>query len=362
MLREQINDTLISEAELEVEHESELLNILKELDKIEMTWPILIATKLGRVLTRLKNRNNGKVGKMADKMMNDWKWIMFDHEKQEAIKEAVDEAVGKVVKEVKVRLGQGFGNGQPLPAPSQPTFETSTPTSSEQSLEARRYLLKKFEYAMLDNKGVQKTSFEKLFQEKKYFEIKDTLYRSWLHLKLDAVGTESEAFDAILKERMIKNVPKRKKKRVMNEPEGVDRHMPQSEAWKQKLGEIEERKKKKIQPKEKIQSIKKKMVNGNNNKKNDNRRVIITPNNDQESIKNNNNETQNNNIGTIDKKATKKDNVDPKVKGVPEITDLMRKTKKRKIVQSPGGNEDEAENDAEPKKKRLRKKTIPFTA
>ena len=43
------------------------------------------------------------------------------------------------------------------------------------------------------------------------------------------VGTESEAFDAILKERMIKNVPKRMNKRVMNEPEGVDRHMPQSE-------------------------------------------------------------------------------------------------------------------------------------
>ena len=28
---------------------------------------------------------------------------------------------------------------------------------------------------------------------------------------------------------MIKNVPKRMNKRVMNEPEGVDRHMPQSE-------------------------------------------------------------------------------------------------------------------------------------
>ena len=161
MLREQINDTLISEAELEVEQESELLNILKELDKIEMTAPILIATKLGRVLTRLKNRDNGKVGEMADKMTNDWNWIVFEHKKEEAINEAVDEAVEKVVKGIQVRLGQAR---QPLPAPSQPTFEKSTPTSTKQSLEERRHLLTKFEYAMLDIRGGQKTSFEKMFQ------------------------------------------------------------------------------------------------------------------------------------------------------------------------------------------------------
>ena len=36
---------------------------------------------------------NGKVGEMADKMMNDWNWNVFDHMEEEAIQEAVDEVV-----------------------------------------------------------------------------------------------------------------------------------------------------------------------------------------------------------------------------------------------------------------------------
>ena len=286
MLRDMLNEETISQ--------SQKLAILKDLHNMTMTAPLLNATQIGKVLTKLKNTDDGKVGEIARRMKADWNWIILDHEKQEAISGAVD----KVVKEVQHRLGQAVGNGQPLPVPNQPTFETSTTSTSKQSLEERRYLLTKFEFSMLDNKGVQKRSFEKLFGEKKYFEVEDTLYRSWLHLKLDAVGTENEAFDAIIKQRMIKNVPKRKKKRAMNEPEGIDRHMPQSEAWKEILKEVEEKKK------DKDKSKKKKQSNDNNNsinKKRDNNTNINNENNSTKkkdnhtNINNNNNNNNNSN-------------------------------------------------------------------
>ena len=401
--------------------ESEQLAILKELYNMTMTAPLLNATQIGKVLTHLKNTNDGRVGEIARRMKNDWNWILLDHEKQQAISEAVE----KVVQEVEHRLGQAVGHGQPLPVPNPPTFETSTTASSKQSLEERRYLLTKFEFSMLDNQGVQKRSFEKLYQEKKYFEVEDTLYRSWLHLKLDAVGTENEAFHAILKQRMIKNIPKRKQKRTMNEPEGIDRHMPQSEAWKKILKETEEKKKVQENSKKKKKSndiggteqnnkkINKDRSNNNriynnenndnsnsnrndnknnntninnsndnkNNstKKKDNNKVIKNSSNNKKnnnkiinnSKNNNNNENKkkdsnkNNNktdFSQENQEATQSNNVGPvDVDAVSVITDITGGKRKRKIAQV-SGNEAKAQNENDPKIKRLRKKTIPFTS
>ncbi len=432
MLRDMLNEETISE--------SQKLAILKDLHNMTMTAPLLNATQIGKVLTRLKNTDDGIVGEIARRMKADWNWIILDHEKQEAISGAVD----KVVKEVQHRLGQAVGHGQPLPVPNQPTFETSTTSTSKQSLEERRYLLTKFEFAMLDNQGVQKRSFEKLFEEKKYFEVDDTLYRSWLHLKLDALGTEREAFDAVLKQRMIKNVPKRKKKRAMNEPEGIDRHMPQSDAFKEKLKEIEEKKKVKDNSKKKKKSndfdgteqnnkeinkdrsknnrISKNNDNNNSNdnknnstkkrennkninnsinsntKKKDNNKIInnsndnknkdnnkninnrndnnnkdnnnknINNSNENKNKDNNNKDNNNKNSNRTDysqgnKEATQSNNVGPvDVDAVSVISDITGGKSKRKIAQVSGINEGKTENDNEPKIKRLRKKTVPFTS
>ena len=377
MLRDKLNEETISE--------SQQLAILKELYNMTMTAPLLNATQIGKALTHLKNTNDGRVGEIARRMKNDWNWIILDHEKQEAISKAVDQAMDKVVEEVQLRLGQAVGNGPlPLPVPSQPTFETSTTASSKKSIDERRYLLTKFEFSMLDDKGRQKQSFEKLYQEKKYFEVEDPLYRSWLHLKLNAVGTEKEAFDAIIRKRTIKNIPKRKNKRAMNEPEGIDRHMPQSEAWKDKLKEIEEKKKKKDMTKKKkeVNINKNKDNNSSNIKKKDNRNDKKKDNNNKNNendhsnsskINSNNENNNSNNINNENDKSNNKNNENinsnKNKSNINATTTTRTKTemptariKKRNLVQVSDVNKGKDEIDDAPINKRLRKKSVQFTS
>ena len=100
---------------------------------------------------------------------------------------------------------------------------------------------------MLDEEGVKKEKYEKLFSEKKFFEVRNTAYRAWLLYKIDAVGDETESVDALLDSLIPKNVPKRKttRKTLTNQIQGPDRHNPLSEAFREQLREIEERKQKK---------------------------------------------------------------------------------------------------------------------
>ena len=53
-------------------------------------------------------------------------------------------------------------------------------------LEVRRAQLRKYELFMLDVDGLKKAEYEKLFSEKKFFEVKNTAYRAWLLYKIDA--------------------------------------------------------------------------------------------------------------------------------------------------------------------------------
>ena len=60
----------------------------------------------------------------------------------------------------------------------------------------------------------QKTQFEKLFKEKKFYEIPNPIYRGWLGFKIAAVGTEENVFDNILAAKTITEIPRKKKRRV----------------------------------------------------------------------------------------------------------------------------------------------------
>ena len=69
----------------------------------------------------------------------------------------------------------------------------------------------------------RRVQFENWFQNK-IFTIKDSLYQSWLVLKRASIGTETEALDALLVEKIPKNLQKSKTKRNMNYPSGPARH------------------------------------------------------------------------------------------------------------------------------------------
>ena len=60
----------------------------------------------------------------------------------------------------------------------------------------------------------QKTDFENLFKEKKFYEVPDPIYRGWLGFKIAVLGTEENVFDNILAAKTITEIPRAKKKRV----------------------------------------------------------------------------------------------------------------------------------------------------
>ena len=59
----------------------------------------------------------------------------------------------------------------------------------------------------------QKTQFEKLFKEKKFYEIPNPMYWGWLGFKIAALGSEG-LFDKILAAKTITAIPRAKKNRV----------------------------------------------------------------------------------------------------------------------------------------------------
>ena len=132
-----------------------------------------------------------------------------------------------------------------VPASTETGDQTSAP--KKMPLEVRRSQLRKYELLMLDVDGVKKAEYERLFSEKKFFEVRDTAYRAWLLFKIDAVGDEQESVDALLESLIPKNVAKRKTKRktLTHAIQGPDRYNPLSDAFKEKLRQVEEKKQKK---------------------------------------------------------------------------------------------------------------------
>ena len=82
-----------------------------------------------------------------------------------------------------------------------------------------------------------------MFLKKQFKNVKDPLYRAWLHLKFAAAGTETEAIDHLLDSKVAKNVPKRKTVRKDYRPKGPARHDPTSPEWVSVLEEQQQNRK-----------------------------------------------------------------------------------------------------------------------
>ena len=124
----------------------------------------------------------------------------------------------------------------------------------EDSLPVKRQKLERYQLLMLEPE--QLAHFEELFAKGKRFEITNYLWLSWLPLKLAAIGTEQEAFDLVLQERIPKNLDKRTTKRKVKKPMGSARIDPQSEEYKQIFLENKEAEEKKEEKKK--ENLKKK--------------------------------------------------------------------------------------------------------
>ena len=69
----------------------------------------------------------------------------------------------------------------------------------------------------------RRVQFEDWFQ-RKIFTFGDSIYQSWLVLKRASIGTDVEALDSMLAEKIPKNLKKSKSKRNMNYPSGPARY------------------------------------------------------------------------------------------------------------------------------------------
>lgn len=123
----------------------------------------------------------------------------------------------------------------------------------------------------------QKTDFEKLFKEKKFYEVPNPIYRGWLGFKIAVLGTEENVFDNILAAKTVTEIPRAKKKRVegptgaakwdvtsdqnlalfkAREDEKAEKEARKKEAEEKKKEREEEREAKKKEKEEQIQEKK----------------------------------------------------------------------------------------------------------
>ena len=58
----------------------------------------------------------------------------------------------------------------------------------------------------------QKTNFEKLFEEKKFYEVPDPIYRGWIGFKIAVLGTEENMFHNSLAAKTIAKIPRAEKR------------------------------------------------------------------------------------------------------------------------------------------------------
>ena len=80
----------------------------------------------------------------------------------------------------------------------------------------------------------RRVQFEAWFQ-RKIFTFWDSIYQSWLVLKRASIGTDVEALDSILAEKIPKNLKKSKYKRNMNYPSGPARYDCTGPKWMELL-------------------------------------------------------------------------------------------------------------------------------
>jgi len=76
----------------------------------------------------------------------------------------------------------------------------------------------------------RRVQFEAWFQ-RKIFTFWDSIYQSWLVLKRASIGTDVEALDSMLAEKIPKNLKKSKSKRNMNYPSGPARYDCTGPKW-----------------------------------------------------------------------------------------------------------------------------------
>ena len=91
------------------------------------------------------------------------------------------------------------------------------------TLDDRADQLTKFEVLLLTKSQVME--FEDMFKKKEFINVKEPLYKAWLHLKFAAAGTETEAIDRLLSSKIAKSVQKRKTKRKDTQPSGPARYV-----------------------------------------------------------------------------------------------------------------------------------------
>ena len=60
----------------------------------------------------------------------------------------------------------------------------------------------------------QKTQFEKLFKEKKFYDFSNPIYQGWLGFMIATLCSEENVFDNILAAKTITEIPRTKKRRV----------------------------------------------------------------------------------------------------------------------------------------------------
>ena len=87
----------------------------------------------------------------------------------------------------------------------------------------------------------QRIQFEDWFQNKN-FTSKDSIYQSWLVLKRASIGTETEALDSLLEDKIPKNLQKSKSKRNMNYPSGPARYDCTGPEWMELMRSRREKK------------------------------------------------------------------------------------------------------------------------
>ena len=91
------------------------------------------------------------------------------------------------------------------------------------TLDDRADQLTKFEVLLLTKSQVME--FEDMFKKKEFINVKEPLYKAWLHLKFAAAGTETEAIDRLFSSKIAKSVQKRKTKRKDTQPSGPARYV-----------------------------------------------------------------------------------------------------------------------------------------
>ena len=124
----------------------------------------------------------------------------------------------------------------------------------EDSLPVKREKLERYQLFMLEPE--QSVHFEDLFKKGYRFEINHYLWLSWLPLKLVAIGSEQEAFDHTLQDKLPKNLAKRTTKRKVKQPVGSARIDPQSQEYKEIFRETKEAEEKKKEMKNKTNVLK----------------------------------------------------------------------------------------------------------